>query len=102
MKYTLTFIYFRELTQECFHSSHHNGVFRVVELQASTLGPPRFDILVLEFTKHKHTIRISYTIVIPRRNVPAVRIGLLCNNTIAVKLQKQIGNNAAFLSVQEL
>ena len=62
-------------------------VFRVVELQAS-LGPPRFDILVLEYTKHKHTLRISYTIVIPRRNVPAVRIGLLYSSIITVKLQK--------------
>ena len=30
---------------------------RVVELQAS-LGPPRFDILLLEFIKHKHAIGI--------------------------------------------
>ena len=33
--------------------------------------------LALEFTKHKHTLRISNTIVLPRRNVPVVRIGLL-------------------------
>ena len=63
-------------------------VFRVVELQTS-LGPPRFDILVLEYTKHKHTLRISCTIVIPRRNVPAVRIGLLYSSIITVKLQKK-------------
>ena len=29
-----------------------------MELQAS-LGPPGFNILVLEFTKHNHTLRIS-------------------------------------------
>ena len=33
--------------------------------------------LVLEFTKHKHTVRISYTITLPRRNVPVVRTELL-------------------------
>ena len=36
------------------------------------LGPPGFDILVLEFTKHEQTLKIFYTIVILRRNVPAV------------------------------
>ena len=78
-------------------------VFRVLKLEASLgLGPPGFDILVLELTKHKHTLRISYTIVIPRRNVPAVRIGLLYSGIVTVKLQKQIGRNTAFLSVREL
>ena len=74
--------------------------FSAVELQTS-LGPPRFDILVLEYTKHKDTVRISYAIVIQRRNVPAVRIGLLYSS-ITVELHKQIGNKTAFLSVQEL
>ena len=65
-------------------------IFRVVELEASLgLGPPGFDILVLEFTKHKHTLRISYTIVIPRRNVSAVRIESLYSCIVTVKLQKQ-------------
>ena len=45
-------------------------VFRVVELQAS-LGPLRFDILL--FWNSQNT-RIFYTIVISRRNVPAIRI----------------------------
>ena len=72
-------------------------VFRVMEFQTSQ-GPPLFDIFVLEYTKHKHKLRIS----IPRRNVPAVRTGSLYSNIITVKLQKQIGNNTAFLSVQEL
>ena len=64
-------------------------VFRVVELKISLgLAPPGFDILVLEFTKHKHTLRISYTIVIPRRNVPAARIVLLYICNVTVKLQK--------------
>ena len=76
-------------------------IFRVVEFQTS-VGPPRLHILVLEHTKYNHTLRISYTIVIPRRNVPAVRIGLRYSSIITVKLQKQIGNNTAFLSVQEL
>ena len=75
--------------------------FRVVEFQ-TLLGTPRFDILVLEYTKHKHTLRLSYAIVIPKRNVPAVRSGLLYSSIITVKLQKQVGNNTAFLSVQEL
>ena len=78
--------------------------FRVVELKASLglgPGPPAFNILVLEFTKHKQTLRIPYIIVIPIRNVPAVRIGLLYSSIVTVKPQKQIGNNTAFLSVQE-
>ena len=65
-------------------------VFRVVEFQTS-LGPPRSDILLLE---DKHTLRISYAIVITRRNVPAVSIGSLYSSIITVKLQKQIGNNS--------
>ena len=60
------------------------------------------DILVLEYTKQKHTLRISYTIVLPRRHVPAVRIGLMCSSIITVKQHQQIGNNTALLSVQEL
>ena len=47
-------------------------------------------------------LRISYTIVIPKRNVPAVKTGLLHGSIIAVKLEKQIGNNTAVLSVQDL
>ena len=44
-----------------------------MELQALIdLGIPRSVFLVLEFTKHKHTLRISYTIVLPRRNAPVV------------------------------
>ena len=67
------------------------------------LGLLRFVFSVLEFTKHKHRLRISYTIVLPRRNVAVVRIGLLYSlRSITVKLQKQIENNTAFLSVQEL
>ena len=60
-----------------------------MELEASLdLGPSGFEILVLEFTKHKHTLRISYTIVIPRRNVPAVRIiGLLYSSIVIVRLR---------------
>ena len=50
-------------------------VSRVVELQA-LLGPPRFDIFSSGIRKIQQTLRISYTIVLPRRNVPVVRIGL--------------------------
>ena len=51
-------------------------VFRVVELQALP-GPPCFDIFSSGIHKHKHTLRISYSIVLPRQNVHVVRIGLL-------------------------
>ena len=51
-------------------------VSRVVDFQLLP-GPVALTFLVPEFTKHKHTIRISYTIILPRRNVPVVRIELL-------------------------
>ena len=51
-------------------------VFRVVELQA-LLGPPGFDILRSGIHKTQAHIKDSYTIVLPRRNVPVVRTGLL-------------------------
>ena len=57
--------------------------FRVVKLQTSQ-HPHCSEILVLEFKKHKQTLRIIYTIVIPRRKVPAVRIGLLYSNIITL------------------
>ena len=65
------------LTQECFHSGFYTGF---LELWNSNhyLAHLALTFLVLEFTKHKHTVRrISYTIILPRRNVPVVRIELL-------------------------
>ena len=80
-------------------------VARVVEFQA-LLGPPCFDIFSSGIQKHKYTLRISYTIVLPRRNVPVVRIipesCTVLSSIITVKLQKQIENDTVFLSVQEL
>ena len=64
--------------------------FRVVELEAS-LGSVRFDIQKIQ--------AYINDFVIPRRNDPAVRIGLLYSSITTVKLQKQIGNNTAFPSV---
>ena len=62
-------------------------VFRAVELQAS-LGPPGFDIFSSVIHKTQAHIRIDYCTVL--------------SSIITVKLQKQIGSNTAFLSVQEL
>ena len=56
-------------------------------------------LLILEFTKDKHTLRIY-------QEEMFLLLGLdycpVLSSTITVKLQKQIGNNTAFLSVQEL
>ena len=63
MKYALNFIHFKILFERyawlknAFILVFLHWTSRVVKLQAS-LGPPRFDILVLEFTKHKHWPRV--------------------------------------------
>ena len=104
IKYALDFIYFKSLLERYAWLKNafilvSYSVFSIVELQTS-LGPPRFDISALEYTKHKHRLRISYTIVISRRNIPAVRIVSWHSSIVTVKLQKQIWNNTVFLNVQ--
>ena len=82
MKYALNFICFKSLLEGkpdsrllLFWFLH--WIFRVVELQ-SLLGPLGFDILSSGIHKTQaHSKRISYTIILPRRNVPVVRIELL-------------------------
>ena len=81
------------LTQECFHSGFYTGfleMWNYKHYQADLA----LTFLVLEFTKHKHTVRISYTVILPRRNVPVVRIGIyyctVLSSITTVKLQKQL------------
>ena len=94
------------MPDSCFHSGFHTGFLELWNSVQASLNPLRFGILVLEFTKHKHTLRISYTIVIPRRNVLAVRIRLLYSALLQLtcRNKSEITQVTAFLrlSVQEL
>ena len=78
-------------------------VFRVVELQ-SLLGPPGFDILSSGI--HKTQAHSKGFLLLFHQEEMFLLSGLnyctVLSSIITVKLQKQLGNNTTFLSVQEL
>ena len=78
-------------------------VFRVVELQ-SLLGPPGFHILGSGI--HKTQAYSKGFLLLFHQEEMFLLSGLnyctVLSSIITVKLQKQLGNNTAFLSVQEL
>ena len=92
MKYVLNFIYFKRpfgevcLTQECFDSGLYTRFLELWKLKHhKALAHLTLTLLVLEFTKHKHTLKISYTItVLCKKTGSSVRIGLLYSNIITV------------------
>ena len=77
--------------------------FRVVELQ-SLPGPPGIDILSSEI--HKTQAHSKSVLLLFHQEGMFLLSGLnyctVLGSIITVKRQKQLGNNTAFLSVQEL
>ena len=74
-------------------------------IKALSHSQEKLEILVGEwhppppgYPRVKDFLHYCYT----KRNIPAVRTGLLHGSIITVKLEKQIGNNTAFLSVQKM
>ena len=81
MKYALNFICFKSLLRGMLDSRmlsfwFLHWIFKVVELQL-LLGPLGFDIVSSGIHKTQAHSKVSYTIILSRRNVPVVRIELL-------------------------
>ena len=78
--------------------------FRVVELQSLLLGPP--DSGILSSRIHKTQAHSKGFLLLFHQEEMFLLSGLnyctVLSSIITVKLQKQLGNNTAFLSVQEL